>query len=70
MDVKRIGSQSGVPLWINLRVLFMSGYAEFKSEDRGNLPPDALLLQKPFTRDVLLRQVAEALSASRVEISV
>ncbi len=43
------------------RVLFMSGYSEFQSEGRGNLPSDALLLQKPFTRDGLLRSVAEAL---------
>ena len=43
------------------RVLFMSGYSEFPSEGRGNLPSDALLLQKPFTRDGLLRSVAEAL---------
>jgi two-component system cell cycle sensor histidine kinase/response regulator CckA len=52
-----------------IRVLYMSGYAEFQSEGRGSLPAGALLLQKPFTRNVLLRQVAEALSLSSVEIS-
>jgi len=51
-----------------MRILYMSGYSEFNSFGHGDLPPGARLLHKPFTKETLLRDVAEALSASGVEI--
>jgi PAS domain S-box-containing protein len=51
-----------------MRVLYMSGYSEFNPNSRGSIPPDALLLQKPFTKEALLRDVAQALSPAGVEI--
>ncbi|HET9552382.1 MAG TPA: response regulator, partial [Anaeromyxobacteraceae bacterium] len=45
-----------------LRVLFMSGYL---GEAAGALPGDAPFLQKPFTPDVLLAKVREALDGAR-----
>jgi len=50
-----------------IRILYMSGYSEFNTNDRG-LPPDARLLQKPFTKGTLLREVAEVLSSPGVEV--
>jgi two-component system cell cycle sensor histidine kinase/response regulator CckA len=43
----------------DLRVLFMSGYAD--SRCRGRLPPDAEVLEKPFRAQELLRRIREAL---------
>jgi PAS domain S-box-containing protein len=51
-----------------MKILYMSGYSEFHPSGRGSLPPDARLLQKPFTKETLLRDVAEALSPAGVEI--
>jgi PAS domain S-box-containing protein len=53
-----------------MRILFMSGYSEFNSSGRGGLPPGARLLQKPFSKETLLRDVAETLSPTGVEIPV
>jgi FixJ family two-component response regulator len=50
-----------------MRVLYMSGYSEADPQARGNLPPDAHLLQKPFTKEALLREISEALSFAGVE---
>ena len=46
----------------DLRVLFMSGYAE-DAFSRGDLARDAEILPKPFTPQRLLERVEEALSA-------
>ena len=46
-------------------VLFMSGYAEGLTNDRGVLPPDTALLSKPFTRTQLLTAVRTALETRR-----
>jgi len=43
----------------DLRVLFMSGYADPRCRDR--LPPDAEVLEKPFRAQELLRRISEAL---------
>jgi PAS domain S-box-containing protein len=51
-----------------MRILYMSGYSEFSPSGRGALPPDARLLRKPFTKEALLHDVAEALSSAGVEI--
>jgi CheY-like chemotaxis protein len=44
-----------------LKVLFMSGYSEDPSEERGAFDPSFRLLQKPFTPESLARTVREAL---------
>ena len=50
-----------------MQVLYMSGYAESDPKARGSLPPDASLLQKPFTTEALLLAVSQALSLAGVE---
>lgn len=46
-----------------LRVLFMSGYTDGAIEVRGNLKAGLVVLRKPFTRDVLLRAIEDAITA-------
>jgi signal transduction histidine kinase/CheY-like chemotaxis protein len=46
-----------------LKVIYMSGYLEPADAD-GELMKDAFFLSKPFSRDTLVNQVAEALCAS------
>jgi two-component system, cell cycle sensor histidine kinase and response regulator CckA len=46
------------------RVLYMSGYADSYANDRGLLAKGAVLIQKPFTREALLRKVREVLGRS------
>jgi two-component system, cell cycle sensor histidine kinase and response regulator CckA len=47
------------------RLLFMSGYAANAMSHRQVLPPGAVLLEKPFTADGLLRGLRAVLSADR-----
>jgi PAS domain S-box-containing protein len=42
-----------------MRVLFVSGYADDRSASK--IPPDAAFLEKPFTPDLLIRKLREAL---------
>jgi hypothetical protein len=44
-----------------LRVLYMSGYTDDVIAHRGVLDPDTHLVGKPFSADVLLRQVRAVL---------
>jgi two-component system, cell cycle sensor histidine kinase and response regulator CckA len=44
-----------------LRVVFMSGYTDTSAGEQG-LPPGAIFIQKPFTPEVLLRKVRQALA--------
>jgi CheY-like chemotaxis protein len=44
-----------------LRVVFMSGYTDTSAGEQG-LPPGAIFVQKPFTPEVLLRKVRQALA--------
>ena len=44
-----------------LRVVFMSGYTDTSAGEQG-LPPGAIFVQKPFTPEVLLRKVRQALT--------
>ena len=40
-----------------VRVVFMTGYTEFSDKNGQNVPIDASILQKPFSRSTLLEQV-------------
>ncbi|MCE9638484.1 MAG: PAS domain S-box protein [Planctomycetes bacterium] len=46
-----------------LRALFMSGYTERVSADKGALPPGAAFLQKPFTVAKLEQKIREVMDA-------
>ncbi len=43
------------------RIVFMSGYSETASAERGALPSGTRLLSKPFSSNTLLRMIREAL---------
>jgi PAS domain S-box-containing protein len=45
----------------NLRTLYMSGYAQPVLASQGNLEPDVVLLEKPFTETTLLEHITIAL---------
>ncbi len=47
----------------NLRVLYMSGYAQPVLTSQGSLQAGVILLEKPFSEDVLLTKVREVLDA-------
>jgi signal transduction histidine kinase/ActR/RegA family two-component response regulator len=49
----------------DLKIVYMSGYIE-QNEDCKELLEKEFYLQKPFSRDVLLRQVSEALTNERL----
>lgn len=49
------------PVRPDMRVLFMSGYADDVITRRGVLSEDAAFLQKPFTAELLARHVRKAL---------
>jgi signal transduction histidine kinase len=48
-----------------LRIVYMSGYLEY-NRGSGEFLEDASFLQKPFTREILIRKVSEALRSVRV----
>jgi CheY-like chemotaxis protein len=47
----------------DLKVIFMSGYLE---QMEGHKPADSFFLEKPFTREALLRTVNEAFHAANL----
>ena len=51
-----------VSQWPDLKVLYMSGYADEAIERQGALPADGALLEKPFTARQLADRVRQALS--------
>jgi two-component system cell cycle sensor histidine kinase/response regulator CckA len=51
-----------------IRILYMSGYSDFNAFGGDTLPADARMLHKPFTRDTLLREVADVLKRTETEI--
>jgi signal transduction histidine kinase len=51
------------PTWPDLRVVFMSGYADDAVVRHGLLERDMAFVQKPFVPDVLLRKLRETLDA-------
>jgi PAS domain S-box-containing protein len=52
-----------------MRVLFMSGYSDEAVARHGILEPGLAFLQKPFSRDVLVRKVREVLDAAGSHIT-
>jgi PAS domain S-box-containing protein len=52
-----------------MRTLYMSGYSDFHSFGGSQLLMEARMLQKPFTKDVLLREVADVLTAEVETVS-
>jgi len=49
------------------RIIYMSGYTDDTIFSRGSLTAGALLLQKPFARDTLLRKIRGVLDAGVLE---
>ncbi len=54
----------------NVRVLFASGYTDDVLVQQGVLQPGAELIQKPFTREMLLQKVRAVLDGSNSRIGV
>jgi two-component system cell cycle sensor histidine kinase/response regulator CckA len=52
-------------LQADVKVLYMSGYADSTIADHGALEPDTYLLHKPFTEETLIQKVREVLDASK-----
>jgi PAS domain S-box-containing protein len=50
----------------DMRVLYMSGYADAAMNQHGILPPGTAFLSKPFTPEVLARKVREVLDGGAV----
>jgi two-component SAPR family response regulator len=44
-----------------IKLIYMSGYSEFTAFPKGETDPDTVSLQKPFTRDALVRAVRDVL---------
>jgi PAS domain S-box-containing protein len=51
----------------DMKIMFMSGYIEFHAGENGGLPAGTELLQKPFTNDSLIRQVAKVLKVRELQ---
>ena len=66
MDGPKVAAQI-TQLHPETKVLYMSGYTGFSATGSGLLEVGMHLLQKPFTRDALLRKVREVLE-SQVEV--
>jgi two-component system, cell cycle sensor histidine kinase and response regulator CckA len=54
-----------VALHPEMKVLYMSGYADNAIVRHGVLPPDAAFVQKPFTPEALNSKVREVLDRPR-----
>ena len=66
---KMRGSELGMrlkSLLPNLKIIYMTGYLEQSEGDRGFLE-EAFFLQKPFSREMVVRQVGQALRSQRAE---
>jgi len=66
---KMRGSELGMrlkSLLPNLKIIYMTGYLEQSEGDRGFLE-EAFFLQKPFSRETVVRQVGQALRSQRAE---
>jgi PAS domain S-box-containing protein len=65
MDGRELANQM-VAIRPNLKVLYMSGYADDVIMHRGILTQGTVLVQKPFTKSTLLRKVRETLDSQVV----
>jgi signal transduction histidine kinase/ActR/RegA family two-component response regulator len=52
----------------DIRIVYMSGYLEY-NRSSGEFLEDSLFLQKPFTRDTLVRKMSEALTPDRIAVN-
>ena len=52
-----------------IRVLFMSGYSDEAVARHGILEPGLAFLQKPFSRDALVRKVRDVLDSAGSRIA-
>ncbi len=52
-----------------MRILFITGYIEFKPKDQETLPADAHILSKPFSHKAMLAKVREILAQEEVTSS-
>jgi len=48
-----------------MRVVFISGYAQSIAQNKSLLPPGSVLLQKPFSAHALLERIDDAMAANR-----
>lgn len=53
----------------DIKVVYMSGYAENEISRNGDVPEDVVLLEKPFSGDHLLDVVESVLSGSRTAVA-
>jgi two-component system, cell cycle sensor histidine kinase and response regulator CckA len=51
-----------------IKVVFMSGYAEYPGAESGILDASSVCLQKPFSMNTLLHKIREVLEAMRVSL--
>ena len=49
------------------KVVLMSGYSDYSNGPRGQISPQTLILQKPFSRPSLVEKIREALDRNPVE---
>jgi DNA-binding response OmpR family regulator len=50
----------------DIRVIFMTGYADFSVRNLGSVAIDSILVQKPFSKASLLEKVREVLTVTPV----
>ncbi len=53
-----------------LRVIYVTGYAEYSGENKEAIQPDGNVLQKPFSQPVLLARVREALAGATAGLEI
>jgi hypothetical protein len=57
-------AREALALRCSLKVVFTSGFPDAAFRSDGGLPPDAVLLGKPYRRDELARCLRNALAAA------
>lgn len=56
-------AESAAPIRAEMRVLYMSGYADDHIVHHGVLEEDMNFIEKPFTTDLLAKKVRDVLDA-------
>jgi two-component system cell cycle sensor histidine kinase/response regulator CckA len=62
-------AEQAAQLYPNLKVLYISGYADEELRERHIQNAVPILLEKPFTSDTLARRVQEVLNTSKFRLS-